>query len=83
MSEAVIIAAFGVVAVAIGGLYALLFQHISHCNTVQTSLGEMKATLALLQREIGDHETGLRGSIHKLRSEITPYMIDEQRRRKE
>lgn len=68
MSEAVAIAGFLVCAGAIGWLAKLIVDHLRECRKIQadaaTTHAMLIATLERIEREIGDHETGLRGRLH-------------------
>jgi len=68
MSETVAIAAFLVCAGAIGWLASLFVGHLRECRKIQadnaTSIAMIIATLERIEREIGDHESGLRGRLH-------------------
>jgi hypothetical protein len=42
-------------------------------------VAKLEADSAAMKAEIGDHENGLRGSMHELRNTISPMYIDWQR----
>lgn len=73
MSEGVLIAAFGIVAVSIGGLYALMFQHISHCGKVHVSMGAMQEAIKRHDAEIGGRNSGIRGELHAQADHLTRH----------
>ena len=73
------------------GLLIFHVQHILACNKrdrdratenqqINTTLATITATLHRVEQDIGTHETGIRGALHKLRSEISPYIIMAQQR---
>jgi hypothetical protein len=64
-------------------LFGLFYRHESKCKTTSEDVAVLKEQMRSAKDEIGDHETGLRGSLHKLRGEVTPYILKEQMRRKE
>lgn len=71
MSEAVLIAAFLLIAGAIGWLAKLLWDHVQHCREVHAKLAEIGSDVRRIQADIGTHDTGMRGTIHKTANEVT------------
>lgn len=65
MSEAVQIAAFLLVAGAIATIAKLLWDHVQHCKAVHEKLAEIGGDVKRIKDDIGTHETGMRGTIHK------------------
>lgn len=63
MSPEVILWGFGIVAAAIGTLFMLHINHAKDCAT-------LRSTVERIDREIGDHETGIRGQLHQHRSNL-------------
>jgi hypothetical protein len=67
----------------IGVLFFMLWSHIQKCSK---SGEERAAALARLEtqqeriiHDIGDHESGLRGSFHDLRDRMTPLAVWAER----
>lgn len=87
MSEALLIAAFLLVAGAIGRVYQLLSRHIEKCNQEAIhnahERGRHEAVINRILEDIGDGDSGIRGNIHQLRRDISPYIVLEQHRRGE
>lgn len=75
MSESVLIWLFAGAYALIGVLFALVWQHVIRCKGVGEDIAVIKQIVADTKKEIGDHDTGLRGSIHKLARDISPYVI--------
>lgn len=73
MTEGVLIAAFGIVAVAIGGLYALMWQHINQCSGHHTEMGQMREAISRHDSEIGDRNSGIRGELHAQADALTRH----------
>jgi hypothetical protein len=84
----------GVLIAAQAGLLSFYIHHIIACNKrdrdraaenlqINTTLATIVESQRRMARDIGDHETGLRGQVHKLASDISPYVIREQQRRGE
>lgn len=92
MSESAILWIFGILVTInsgiVGVLFLMLWGHIRDCRKSGDERAGMLATLQAQQntilREIGDHETGLRGSLHQLRNEVFQSIIraDAERERK-
>ena len=82
----------GILIAAQAGLLTFYIHHIIACNRrdniraqenlhINTQLASINESLRRVQVDIGNHETGLRGQVHKLASDISPYIINEQKRR--
>jgi hypothetical protein len=60
-------------------MLGLLWAHIGSCRKTSAEQAAMWATIdertKHMQLEIGTHETGLRGSVHKLRNDISPFVV--------
>jgi hypothetical protein len=57
----------------------LWWDHAKECRERRAEQASMQTTLETIRHEIGDHETGLRGSVHDLRNQISPMYLDWQR----
>lgn len=75
MSEGVLIAAFGIVAVAIGGLFALVLQHINQCSHHHTEMGAMREAIKRHDKEIGGRDSGIRGELHAQSDVLTRHEL--------
>lgn len=53
-----------------GALVKALWQHVMHCRRVETGLAEIRTDLKRIAEEIGTHEIGLRGSVHRHSNDI-------------
>lgn len=71
MSEAVQIAAFLLVAGAVATLAKLLWDHIQHCREVHSKLASIEGKVDRVVTDIGTHETGIRGTVHRTANEVT------------
>jgi hypothetical protein len=79
----------GILIAAQAGLLSFYIHHIIACNTrdnirakeneqIKTSLAGITEVLRRVQTDIGTHETGLRGQVHQLASDIAPYVVRSQ-----
>lgn len=83
MSEAAVLWLFGTVisvqTLVIGSVVAAIWTHQGEYrefrSTLAAAVADIRAKLDRLERDVGTHETGLRGQIHKLSSDITPFII--------
>lgn len=57
---------FGVVFACLVGLGGLIWRHVEHCKDVHAMLAEVRSDVKRLVVDVGTHETGLRGHVHKL-----------------
>ena len=82
---------FGLLIAAQGGLLSFYIHHIIACNKrdreraaenlqINMKLATITEALRRVEVDIGTHETGIRGEIHKLIKDISPYIVREQRR---
>ncbi len=80
--------------VALGIIIALqtatvgwLLYHSSQCAAFHERVARMEAEMKSVKDEIGDHDKGLRGGIHKMRAEVTPFVLwiqaEQERRNRE
>src|SRR5690242_4259577 len=54
--------------IAIGAISKLLWDHIMSCRDVRVDLATIKASLAGITHELGDHESGIRKRLHDMQS---------------
>lgn len=73
MSEGVQIAAFLLVAGAIATIAKLLWDHVQHCKEVHGKLAEISGDVKRLMQDIGTHDTGIRGAVHKAANRIIEH----------
>ena len=76
MSEAVLIAIFLLIAGAIGWLAKLLWDHVQHCREVHAKLAEIGSDVRRIQADIGTHDSGMRGTIHKTANAVTALQME-------
>lgn len=65
MNETVLLWVLGTLVLCLGALAGLFWRHIEHCREVHADLAEIKADLKHVMADIGTHETGIRGTVHK------------------
>jgi hypothetical protein len=83
MSESVILWIFGILVTInsgiVGVLFLMLWGHIRDCRLAGEAragaLAALKSQQERLIHEVGDHETGLRGAMHKLREDLSPFAV--------
>jgi hypothetical protein len=73
MSEAVQVAAFLLVAGAIGTIAKLLWGHIEHCKVINAKLASIETKVDRVIQDIGTHETGMRGTVHKTANRLIEH----------
>lgn len=91
MTESAVLWLFGTVigvqTIVLAALASAIWNHVRDCGQFRVEqanlLGRISATLDRVKEDIGDHGSGLRGQVHKLSSDISPYVIREQARRGE
>lgn len=71
MSEAVLISAFLLIAGAIGTLAKLLYDHVQNDKEVYAKISEIAGDVKRIKEDVGSHETGLRGTVHKTANRVT------------
>lgn len=82
MSETLLIWLFAGAYGLIGVLFIMQWQHSIKCKGVGEDIAVIKSLLLRIQQDIGTHETGLRGQVHRLASDITPYILSQQQERR-
>jgi hypothetical protein len=73
MSETVQIAAFLLVAGGIATVAKLLWDHVQHCKEVHGKLAEIGADVKRIKEDIGTHDSGMRGTVHKTANRVTEH----------
>lgn len=78
----------------IGVLFTLWWHHALMCKglsqftskdveAISRDVAVIRSILERVQEDIGTHDTGMRGDIHKLRQEVTPFVIEAQIRQRQ
>lgn len=91
MSESIVLWIFGtligILTLTIAGVFGWMISHGKHCSErhaeASREFGDIGAKLDRVIKDIGDHDSGLRGQVHDLAKDISPYVIREQVRRGE
>ena len=89
MDQQVILWVLGVMitllTVVIGALAQAMLTHTKDCRDFRITLAASNASVSTkLDRvieDIGDHQTGLRGQMHKMAQDISPYIIGQHTRK--
>lgn len=72
-----------VLLLVIAGIARMMLAHAKDCRDFRVKLAADIATLqgdvSRVIRDIGDHESGLRGGMHDLRNRMTPLAIWAER----
>lgn len=72
----------GLLTAVIGGMIWMMISHAGDCRDYRvanaTHNGSVDAKLERIIRDIGDHDSGMRGDIHDLRKQVTPFVIMAQ-----
>ena len=75
MSETVLLWILGGELAIVGSLFGILWKHVNECRDFRSSVATMKTDLEHVVKELGSHDSGVRGSLHKLRGDITPLVL--------
>jgi hypothetical protein len=75
MDTPVLLAILGAQLLMIGGLFKLWWDHIRDCRARAAKDAVMRSDIDKLLHEVGDHETGIRGAMHKLRQDLSPFAV--------
>lgn len=54
-----------------GGLLAMFIWHLFKCRDVRIDIATIKGSIEGIAKEIGSHDTGIRGALHKHHNHIT------------
>ena len=65
MSEGLTIWLFAGAFGLIGMLFALIWHHVIHCKSVGEDVAVIKQIVSDIRSEIGDHEKGIIGQLHR------------------
>ena len=91
MSESAVLWLFGTIidvqTLVLAAMGSAIWTHVRDCGRFRVEqarlLGEISADLKRVKEDIGDHDSGLRGQVHQLASDISPYIVRSQHRRSE
>jgi hypothetical protein len=53
------------------GLLAMFVWHLFKCRDVRIDIATIRGSIEGIAREIGTHETGIRGSVHETANRVT------------
>lgn len=53
------------------GLLGMFIWHLFKCRDTRVELATMRALMERVVQDIGTHDTGLRGTVHKTANEVT------------
>lgn len=84
----------GILLAAQAGLLSFYIHHIVACNKrdrdraaenlqITRELAAITEALKRMQTDIGTHETGLRGQLHRLSNDIGPMIVMERLKRQQ
>lgn len=91
MSENAILWLFGsiitILSLCFAGVLSWIISHSKQCAKTQADFarefGSIGAKLDRVITDIGDHDSGLRGQVHQLSTDISPYVISQQMKRRD
>jgi hypothetical protein len=72
-------AALGVIITLLVALLGVLLSHLSKCSVQHERTATLESEVKALKEEIGDHDSGIRGSIHVLNNRVTPIALWAER----
>jgi hypothetical protein len=70
MSEAVLLWALGIIVTIVIGLSVAIFNHVKECREPRATLAELKSEMARVKEDIGTHDTGIRGHVHRISDQV-------------
>lgn len=87
MDQSVLLWILGGQLAMIVGLGKLWWDHIKDCRARAAADAVLRSDVNHLLHEVGDHQTGIRGAMHRLRDELSPLAIwvqlEQERRDRE
>lgn len=86
MDQQVTLWLFGIViglqTTVLGAVVWAIWSHSHDCRDFRVKLAAMIADigtrLTRIESDIGTHDSGMRGDIHRLRDQVTPFMVRAQ-----
>lgn len=76
MSEPVLLWILGGFLTAFLALAAALWRHVTQCRSSNAMIAEIGGDVKRLQQDIGTHDTGIRGTVHKTANAV--IVLQEQ-----
>lgn len=73
MSESVLLWILGGLLLAFTAIAGALWRHVEHCKEVHTKLAEIGSDVRRIKEDIGTHETGMRGTVHKCANRLIEH----------
>ena len=70
MNETILLWILGVIVMALAALAGIIWRHVEHCKDVHEELAGIRADMKHVLQDIGTHDTGLRGTVHKTASAV-------------
>lgn len=59
-----------------GGLLAMFIVHLFKCRDTRVDIAAIRGSIERIQRDIGDHEHGMRGQLHAHANALTRNEMD-------
>lgn len=76
MSETVILWILGILITVVLALAAAIFNHVRECREPRTHIATLEAEVDRIKEDIGTHDSGMRGHIHRHDSLLSAAMLE-------
>lgn len=76
MSEPVLLWALGILVTIVIGLAVAIFNHVKDCREPRSELAELKIEMVRVKEDIGTHDTGIRGHVHRIADQVAAQELE-------
>lgn len=75
MDQTVLLWVLGILTTLVIGLAAAIFNHVRECREPRQELSALQADMQRVKEDIGSHDTGMRGHIHKIANDVSEVAL--------
>lgn len=76
MTEAALLWVLGILVTIVIGLSVAIFNHVKECREPRSALAELKTEMARVKEDIGTHDTGIRGHVHRIADDVGRHGLE-------
>lgn len=76
MDPTVLLWILGILVTVVIGLAVAIFNHVRDCREPHSHIARLESDMERVKQDIGTHDTGIRGHVHKLDSLVNASLLE-------